>query len=70
MNEWPEYFPANTPPEDSVPTSGLSFRLVNNNPPQKSDFISTHEEFKNRTYKTTSDFINACGTSHFALLNN
>lgn len=68
MSEWPAYFPDNTPPVDATPASGLSFRLVDNNPPERSDFKSTYEEFAKRKYTSESEFINACGTSHFGQL--
>lgn len=52
-NEWPEFYPSDMelPPKDSVPAEGVVYRLVNNCPPTKPDFKTTHEDSPNRHKK-------------------
>jgi hypothetical protein len=41
---WPKDFPSNVPPDDSIVTSGVAFRLVKNDPPSESDFHGHNRE--------------------------
>lgn len=68
LPEWPDYYESDTPPKSAVSASGSSYRLVDNNPPIREDFRSTYEEFPERKYPSISDFICACGTSHYSEL--
>ncbi|EPP7506258.1 hypothetical protein ACUVAJ_000062 [Vibrio cholerae] len=49
-SNWPDFYPKDilVPPADSSPASGDFYRLVLNDPPTRSCFLSTHEEQPNR----------------------
>jgi hypothetical protein len=49
--EWPEFFPPDVPPKEASPASGSTFRIVKSIPPSESDFMSTIEEYPDRTFE-------------------
>ncbi len=59
--EWPEHFPENCPPANSIEAGGTVHRFVRNNPPENNDFRS------NRLLHPQQDFgeniCQACGLS-------
>ncbi len=52
--EWPDFYPENCPPVEAEPASGTVYRLVEHDPPQKEDFLSTWEEFPGRFSEPTT----------------
>tara|TARA_Y100001968_G_scaffold331641_1_gene386956 strand:- start:1456 stop:1863 length:408 start_codon:yes stop_codon:yes gene_type:complete len=71
LNIWPDFFPSDVPPSASEPTSGISFRLVDNDPPIRKDFESTYEENPSRLKVDSSQLDRDCcyGTSQFKDIN-
>lgn len=70
MTIWPEYYPAQCPPEDSHPAAGVFYRLVDELPPADVDAkshlelkLEGHKRFKTRKF---SDDCMASGLSVFA----
>ena len=57
---WPCFFPDGCPPADAKPLKLRVFRLVDNDPPQDSDFVSVRESSPERR---VSDVILSCGLS-------
>lgn len=39
---WPPDFPEDCPPEQATPASGTYYRIVRNDPPESSDFVSVY----------------------------
>ena len=39
---WPADFPEDCPPEQAVPANGTYYRIVRNDPPESSDFVSVY----------------------------
>lgn len=62
VSRWPAFFPEGVPPEDSVPATGIAYRLVRTIPPRGEDFCSTLEERRDHNF-TGEHLVNACGTS-------
>ena len=48
---WPPDFPEDCPPEDAVPADGVYYRIVNNDPPQSSDFVSVYHLRRERAMR-------------------
>ncbi|MEA5468174.1 hypothetical protein [Spirulina sp. 06S082] len=62
--QFPDYLPANCPPDTVLPASGTVYYLVNNDPPTPKDFFSKRE--KNPTKKPfpkAEQECQACGIS-------
>ena len=64
--EWPKDFPENCPPVSAVHTTDNFYRLVDNVPPTKMDFLRSRDEPKNigKDYGG-KHFINSYGLSIF-----
>jgi hypothetical protein len=45
---WPEFFPKGCPPSDAVIKDVQVYRLVENDPPTKNDFLSHYEKYPKR----------------------
>ena len=45
---WPEDFPENCPPEHTPHANGTYYRIVKNDPPEPSDFVSLYHLNRNR----------------------
>lgn len=59
--KWPDYFPIQCPPNNAVATEKTVFRLVLNEPPSDSDFLSYKEEDKDGMWPGKE--CEACGVS-------
>ena len=59
---WPEYYPENCPPNEARKETLEVYRLVDNNPPVKKDFLPSIIEYPNRQFP---DICLACGVSVF-----
>ena len=51
---WPLEFPEDCPPEQAPPAFGTCYRIVKNNPPEWSDFISVYHKNPTRAEKEIS----------------
>ena len=64
MTNWPNYYPADVPPEHASHASGVAYRIVRTIPPSAIDFRSTHEEWTERGVPVPAELLwMACGTS-------
>lgn len=59
--EWPDFYPANCPPAEAEPASGIVYRLVRHDPAQAEDFKTPFEENPRRFNNKPS--IKNCGLS-------
>lgn len=62
--DFPEWFPEDCPPGDSVETSGTIYRFVSSNPVGPNDFLSYHETGE----RPNSSPCQHCGLSVFRRL--
>ena len=51
---WPEDFPEDCPPEHAPPADGAYYRIVGNDPPAPSDFVSMYHLNRNRAEREIS----------------
>jgi len=64
--EWPDFFPEDIPPDNSVSADGIVFRLVDDIPPVESDFLMTREEHPKRAFNTDDEILKSYGVSFFS----
>lgn len=60
VNEWPSFFPDDTPPLDAAPAGGIAYRLVDTIPSKPIDFLSHCELNPRKNYDSKQI---ACGVS-------
>lgn len=66
MTKWPAHFPAECPFKESWEATGDIYRLVENDPPSPSDFLSLREQNPKRgPYPDPVHECMACGLSVF-----
>ncbi|EFY6031596.1 hypothetical protein CT308_002237 [Shigella flexneri] len=63
---FPDYFPADVPPKESLDAGGVFYRLARNNPPGKACFLNMKEENPKRMKKFQGLQLKCCyGVSMF-----
>ncbi|MCH8262728.1 MAG: hypothetical protein IIA77_06730 [Proteobacteria bacterium] len=63
--EWPDNYPEEVPPEDSIPAKGIAYRFVKKIPPDENDFLMSREEVPDRNLETEIDIARSYGVSLF-----
>ena len=68
---WPPDFPDDCPPDQAAPANGTCYRIVKNNPPESSDFISVYHQNRTRAEKEISyGRRNKCETMGLSVFTN